>query len=294
MQIYPNLLNFIKMRTTRRQKYYLIPVELATLVFRERLEREFQIWLLLKHWSNGRIEITPPIINALAAVLDTSGRSVYRALTRLRDRNWIGYNTTSGLSYVRGLDTLRIIEQCNGRGAVWFDVEAVRTMEGFVAGVAFAELIRRQKVKFWREAAGAQKKGGATQPAPLPKFYPVAIRAIEKIFGVSRSTVARAKKAAVAAGFLLIQRGKPTPIHTDNPGAFLRGFPEMEGRLFHRGGQWLLRGTDGAQTTLQFKRRSRIKKQPKNVKRSFSNYSIDKNGTILKGDIKGKNPDSLN
>lgn len=280
------------MRTTRRQKYYLIPVGLATLVFRERLTKEFQIWLLLKHWSNGRIEITPPIINALAANLNTSGRTVYRALSRLRERNWIGLNTTSGLSYVRGLDTLRIIEQCNGRGAVWFDVEAVRAMEGFVAGVAFAELIRRQKVKFWREAAGAQKKGGATQPAPLPKFFPVAVRALEQIFGVPRSTVARAKKAAVAAGFLLIQHGKPTPIHTDNPGAFLRGYPEMEGCLFNKGGQWFLRGTDEAQTTLQFKRRSRLLEQLKTPKRSFSNTSIDKNGTIIKGDTKGENPDS--
>ncbi len=276
------------MRAARRQKYYLIPVELATLVFRERLAMEFQTWLLLKHWSNGRLEITPAIINALATHLNASGRTIYRALSRLRERNWIGYNPNNGLWYVRGLDALRIIEQCNRRAAVWFDVENVRAIEAFVAGVAFGELIRRQKTKFWREAAGVHRKGGTTQPAPLPKFFPVAIRAIEKIFGVSRSTVTRAKKAAVAAGFLLIQRGKPTPIHTDNPGAFLRGFPEMEGHLFSKGGQWFLRATDEAQTTLQFKRRSRLLKQRKNAKRSFSNTSIDKNGTIRKGDYKGK------
>ena len=158
------------MRTTRRQKYYLIPVELATLVFRERLTREFQIWLLLKHWSNGRIVINPATINALAAVLNTSGRTVYRTLSRLRERNWIGYNPASGVSYPRGLDTLRTIEQCTRRAAVWFDIEKIHAMEGFVAGVAFAELIRRQKMKLWREAAGAQKKGAQLNP-PLSQSF---------------------------------------------------------------------------------------------------------------------------
>lgn len=252
------------MRAARRQKYYLIPVSLATLVFRLRLEREFQTWLLLKHWSNGSLRVTPSVINDLATHLNTSARTIYRALSNLRRRNWIGYNPASGLSYVRGLDSLRIVEQCKGRAAVWFNIANVREIEGFVAGVAFGELIRAQKAKQWREAAGVHRKGGTIQPAPLPTFFPVAIRAIEKIFGVPRSSVARAKKAAVEAGALLIQPGKPTPIHTDNPGAFLRGFPELEGRLFNKGGQWFLRGTDGAQTTLKFKRRSRLKNNSKN------------------------------
>lgn len=278
------------MRTARRQKYYLIPVQLATLVFQERLTKEFQTWLLLKHWSNGCLEITPAIVSNLATHLNTSGRTINRAISRLRERNWVGYNRNNGLSYVRGLDTLRIVEQCTGRAAVWFDIEKINNVEGFVAGVAFGELIRRQKVKHWREAAGVHQKGGTAQPAPLPTFYPVAIRGIEKIYGVPRSTVTRAKKAAVAAGFLLIQHAKPTPLHTNNPGALLRGFPEMEGRLFSKGGQWFLRGTDEAQTALKFKRRSRLLEQPKNAKRSFSNTSIDKNGTIRKGDYKGKNP----
>lgn len=251
------------MKPARRQKYYLIPYGLALLIRRERLYREFQIWLLLKHWSNGRLELAPRIIARLASSLRCSPRTIERNIGRLRERNWLGYNPNTGVTYVRGIDALRIVERLPGRLAVWLDIDRILNVEAFLAACGESFFVRGQKVKAWREReAGVHSKRGTIQPAPVPTFFPVALSLHFSFFGIAKSTAARERKLAEAAGFLLIRKAPPIPITTNNPAAFLRGFPELAGHLFERSGQWFLRPTDELQTKLSFKRRQR----PKNRK----------------------------
>lgn len=176
--------------------------------------------------------------------------------------NWLGLDKNSHFTYVRGFDALRIIEKLPGRRAVTFNVENIPNVGSFLWAVAFSEAVLIQKIKIWRErAAGVEKKGTTHQPAvPLPKFFPVAIRYIERMFSVSRSTVQRGKKEAIAAGLLLCQH--PPPLHIEHPLAFLQGFPELSENLYCRNGKTWLRQTDLIQTTLQFKKRPTL-----NIKR---------------------------
>lgn len=248
------------MKPARRQKYYLIPLNLALLIRRERLFREFQTWLLLKHWSNGHLEVTPRIIARLASSLRCSPRTVERNIARLRERNWLGYNPTSGLTYVRGMDALRIVERLPGRLAVWLDIDRILNVEAFLAACGESFFVRGQKVKAWRErAAGVHSKRGTIQPAPVPTFYAVALSLHFSFFGIAKSTAARDRKLAEAAGFIRIHKRPPQPIPGNNPAAYLRAYPEKEGYLFERSGQWFLRQTDEVQTGLLFKRRQRTK-----------------------------------
>lgn len=250
------------MKPARRQKYYLIPFNLALLIRRERLYKEFQIWLLLKHWSNGHLEITPRVVARLASSLLCSERTISRAITRLRERNWLGYSCKTHKTYVRGIDAIRIVEQLPGRAAVWFDIEKILSVEAFLAACMESYFIRGQKVRLYgKRAAGGYLKREPFQPAPLPLFFPVALSLHQSFFGISKSTAARERRAATAAGFLLIRKTPPIHINTENPAAFLRGWPEMRGRLFQKGGGWYIRQTDEIQTTLLFKRRSRLFKQ---------------------------------
>jgi hypothetical protein len=240
--------------------HYLIPFDLAQLVFRERNFLEFQIWLLLKHWTNGHLELTPEIKAKLSKVLGTSKRTIGRAVHRLRQRNWLGYNPDNGRTYVRGFDNLRRMERLPERLGVWFNVQQIHNLEAFVTACAYGYFIRKQKVRSWRGRAAAFKNGEAVQPArpaPLPKFFPVALSVLERKFGVSRSTIQRGRKVSEAAGFMAV-RHNLTPIPDNNPAALLRGFPELEGRLFRNGGQWYVRETDEVQTFLNFKRRVRL------------------------------------
>lgn len=248
------------MKPARRQKYYLIPYNLALLIHRERFFRGFQIWLLLKHWSNGHLEITSRILTRLASILRCSRRTIERHIAQLRDRNWLGYNRVNGLTFVRGMDSLRIVEGVPGRLAVWFDIDKILSVEAFFAACGESFFVRGQKVKAWRErAAGVHAKRGTIQPASVPTFYPVALSLHLLFFGIAKSTAARGRKSAAAAGFLLIRKAPPILITTNTPAAFLRGFPELAGYVFKSGGKWYMRPTDEIQTNLKFKRRQRVK-----------------------------------
>ncbi len=250
------------MKPARRQKYYLIPFNLALLIRRERLFREFQTWLLLKHWSNGHLELTPLIIARLASSLQCSPRTIERTIARLRERNWLGYNPNNGLTYVRGIDTLQIIEQLPGRLGVWLDIDRILNVEAFLAACGESFFVRGQKVKAWRQrAAGVHSKRGTYQPAPLSSFFPVALSLHFSFFGIAKSTAARERKLAAAAGFIRIHKRPPQLITDNAPAAFLRAYPEKVRYLFQRGGQWFLRPTDEVQTNLLFKRRQHQKKR---------------------------------
>jgi hypothetical protein len=244
----------------KKRIHYLIPFPLAHLIFRERLFLETQIWLLLKHWTNGHLELTPEVAQKLAFVLGTSRRTIGRAIERLRQRNWVGYNPDNGLTYVRGFDNLRRMERLPGRLGVWFNIQDIHKIEAFITACAYGYFVRQQKVRSWRGGAAAFKNGEAVQPArpaPLPKFFPVALSVLERKFGVSRSTIQRGRKVSEAAGFMAV-RHSFTPIPDNNPAALLRGFPELKGRLFRKVGQWYIRETDEVQTFLNFKRRVRL------------------------------------
>lgn len=242
----------------KNQKYYLLPVQLTLLIRRERLIREFQTWLLLKNWCNGRMEITARTRSRLASFLHCSTRTIERYLKTLRERNWIGLDPKTNLTYIRGFDALLIIERIPGRLAVWFDIDRIFDTEAFLAASTDSILIRQQKVKEWRErAAGVHLKRGTNQPAPVPTFYPVALSLHNAFFGIAKSTAARERKLAAEAGFLRVRKTPPIPIPSNNRTALLEAFPELAGHIFQKDGQYYIRQTDGVQTNLLFKKRSR-------------------------------------
>jgi hypothetical protein len=245
------------MKPATRRIYYLIPVKLTTLVRRERLFREFQIWLLLKHWSNGHLEIDPRVLAKLAGFLQCSTRTIERSIKRLRERNWIGFNPRTNISYIRGIDNVITNEQINGRLSVWFNINRIIDVEAFLAASTDSLLIRQQKVRKWVErAAGVHSKRGTIQPAPVHTHYPVAL-SLHHFFGIAKSTAQRERKLAEAAGFLHIRKVSPIPIPDNNPGAFLQGYPELAGHIFNKCGKCYIRPTDEIQTNLLFKKRSR-------------------------------------
>ncbi|MBK8920707.1 MAG: hypothetical protein IPM81_04245 [Saprospirales bacterium] len=161
-------MNFKEMKKNRIRKYYLVPFGLALRVFEERSFREFQVWLLLKHWTNGHVQLTPAIIARLAVHLNTSSRTVERAVNRLRQKNWLGYNSNNDLTHIRGFDTLRIVEKLPGRLAVWFDIDRMPDVEAFTTACAFGSFVRAQKVRYWRERLGGKEKGCQFNPNGPP------------------------------------------------------------------------------------------------------------------------------
>ncbi len=242
----------------RERKFYLIPLSLVELVFRERLYREFQIWMELKHRSNGHLKITPDIVRSVANELKISPKTVSRTIEKLRQRNWIGYNPKSGFSFIRSFKAVQIIEDLPGRLGVWFDVDRKKESRGFIAGSVISKLVREQRKKVWQERKGVQTKGGTFQPVRLPAFYPVSCSSLEQIYNVSTKRAWNAKKNATNGKFIQLKHvNKPLPI--DRLKSYLEGYPENKGKVFRKGGNWFLRLPDLVQMKMTFGRRERVK-----------------------------------
>lgn len=240
------------------RKFYLIPLSLVELVFRERLYREFQIWMELKHRSNGHLIITPDVVRSLANELKISPKTVSRTLEKLRERNWIGYNPKSGFSFIRSFKAVQIIEDKPGRLGVLFDIDRKKESRGFIAGSVISKLVREQRKKVWQERKGVQTKGGTFQPVRLPAFYPVSCSSLEQIYNVSTKVAWNAKKNASNGKFIQLKHvSKPIPI--DRLKSYLKGFPENEGRLIKKGDNWFLRLPDMVKMKMTFGRRGRVK-----------------------------------
>lgn len=247
----------------RERKYYLIPLSLVELIFRERLYREFQIWMELKHRSNGHLKITPDVVRSLAIELNVSPKTVSRTVEKLKQRNWIGYNPKSGFSFIRGFKAVQIIEDLPGRLGVWFDVDQKKESRGFIGGSVISKLVREQRKKVWQERKGVHSKGGAFQPVPLPAFYPISCASLEQIYNVSTKVAWNAKNNASNGKFIHLKHvNKQIPI--DHLKSYLEGFPENKGRVFKKGGNWFLRLPDMVKMNVSFgKRESKRGKQNK-------------------------------
>jgi hypothetical protein len=242
-----------------RRKYYLVPLSLAELVFRERLYREFQVWITLKAETDGHLKITPAVVRQLANSLEISERTVSRTIENLKQRNWIGYNPKSGFSFIRGFNTLQKVEGIPGRLGVWFDIDLKKQSRGFIAGSIISKLVREQRKKAWQVRKGAQSKRGAIQPNRLPVFFPVSCSSLEQIYKVSTKVAWNAKNNAARGNFIEIKHiNEKLPI--DNLKNYLKGYPEHQGSLFKVKGNWYLRKPDQVKTNLSFKQRERARR----------------------------------
>lgn len=252
------------MRPARKQRYYSIPVGLALTIGRERLIREFQVWLLLKHWSNGRLEITPGIYGNLASSLKCSTKTIRRTIEKLRRRNWLGFNPKTGVWYVRGMDSIQVVEKVPGRTVVRFDVNEILASRAFFGACMDSYFARAQKVKAWKErAARVHPKRGTTQLAPLPSHFPVALSLHERFFGITKTTAQRNRAEARRAGYIEVRQPPPLLLSArSEKGHILRGLPELTGYTFEREGKLYLRQTDEICTRLTYGRR-RGKKRSK-------------------------------
>jgi DNA-binding transcriptional regulator YhcF (GntR family) len=253
-----------------RRRFYLIPLSLVDLVFRERLFREFQLFITLKARSNGHLKITPEVVHSLATDLGISAKTVKRSLEKLRRRNWIGYNPKSGYSFIRSFETIRtaILKQSKdkrkaSRLAVWLDIDKIKECRGFIQSAMISVLIRAQRIKAKKEAqaaAGGTIKEGTFQPARLPSFFPISCQSLSIIYGISTKAAWIAKNNAAAGNFIEIKHVKER-LAVDKLQYYLRAFPEDRGKVFRQNGHWYLRRPDLIKTNLLFKRRERLRAQ---------------------------------
>jgi len=170
-------------------KRILLPSELSIKVCKERLWKEYQIWILLKAISNGHIRLRGDQIEFLSNYLRMSEKTVRRKIKSLLGLNWIGYNPTSKYYFIRSIDTVRIIEKIAKRRAYWLELKYINDIKGFCAATIITELIISQKRKLSR--GWAEKERRQFKP---PAYYKISLYSLTKIFGLSQRNASALRK----------------------------------------------------------------------------------------------------
>ena len=184
------------------QRYYLIPVNVCQMVLAEKNFRMFQIYMVFKGMCTGKMRIISHVIKEVSISLGVSPKTVRRYLKMLLRENWIGYNSASGIYFIRGFEYLQSKTGKKVRGAYWFYSKHISDLElvkAFLMGAFISELIHQQK---WEAYILRRKKGTPKHRIRLPKYYPISNQSLSKILKVSLSTASKYKTLAHKNGFV--------------------------------------------------------------------------------------------
>ena len=229
-----------------RNRYYLLPMPIIELVFKNGLHAQFKLYLYLKASSDGHIKNLDK--TALAKRLKVSRTTLDKHLNQLQARNWIGYNEKRNIWHIRSFSTLLLIEKLKGRTGVWFKVTDFDKFTQFIDSSVVSEQVRKEKVKHFGKA---QQKGSAFQ---LPKYFAISLRYLGSRYDISHMTIQRRIKRAIKCNYIMHKKGENVKIGKHGQ-AFLKGYPELTDNVYYKNGTYWLRSSDQYQTNLLFKRR---------------------------------------
>lgn len=260
------------------KNYLLVPAHLCDLVIKEGSFRNFQIYMYLKAKFRGNAKLTPADFMCFAKELSISKKTFDRAISKLRQRNWIGYDSKNGIYYFRGFEKVKQLEQLKGRAGVWLkthtDIQNFKRLKAFVIGVSFGDQVKKQK---WREVCkirSEQLKGSSYHNLvkQLPSHFSLACIYLSNKFGIAISTASEHKKLAHQHGFMDVRRnqtridsfmltgekntiGRKGGIPAKYANQFRGAHPEYAKRVKIKDGYLYLDEADTAKPLMEFKRR---------------------------------------
>lgn len=232
-------------------RLFLVPAGLCELVLVKRWFRHLEVYLFLKHNCCGQTTINNEAISELAYDLALSPKTIRRSIEFLKERKWIGFNVRSGITCIRGFDSIRVIEKINSRKAYWFNITLIKSIKAFVIAVCYSEIIRRLR---WAEG---QKRGRPKQKAHLI-FYPVPLNYFAEVYNCAKSTSSMYRRLAKEQHFIEV-REDLRPISPEEYMCILELKEDDETkRIIRRGDRIYQQYSDRIQTNLLAKRRRSI------------------------------------
>lgn len=264
------------------KNYLLVPAHICDLIIREGAFRDFQIYMFLKAKFRGNAKLTPADFKCLADELSISKKTFDRSISKLRRRNWVGYDAKNGIYYFRGFDKVKQLEKLTGRVVVLFttktDLHHFQRFKAFVIGGSFGNDIKNQKWQGVCKIKSEQSEGSSYHRLvkQLPSHFPLACAYLAKKFGIAISTASVYKKLAAQYGFLDVIRNQrliDSLMLTGEEGAteqnrgiparlanqFKKVYPDHAKRVRIKKGYLYLDEPDTAKSLMEFRRR-RIKR----------------------------------
>jgi hypothetical protein len=207
------------LRTIDIQKTLNIPVGVSKWVVINNFARPFQVFLLLKANCSGTVFLDTHSKNLIANHLKVSTKTVDRAIQRLIDINWIGYDTRTGKYYVRSFELIQEYIGDDSRKCSLFHLDEIYKIKGFVFSSVLAYKINQRK-HYQRSVISKKSLGVINRENTLQRLRSantpdnpykdifrsgnLPVREIGKVFGKSNSVIHNYKLEAEKAGYISI------------------------------------------------------------------------------------------
>ncbi len=182
--------------------FYNVPAGIAVLVVQRKSFREFQVYIVLKKICSGQISLTGDIIETVGVKLGISESSVRRSIYKLKKRNWIGHDRRRKMHFIRGFDSIRVIERIPSTKSYRFYLKDIKKLKGFLIASCYAQIIDKMRK---RRLAEVRVSWGTTQKVNLPSFFPVALLYLAKVCKCAKSTASIYRKIAESDGFITVK-----------------------------------------------------------------------------------------
>ena len=153
-------------------KTTLIPVELCDHVIRHKLAKPFQLYMLLKSISSGKLKIDDALHKVLA---DTLGRksvkTIHKNLSILLQLNFIGHNPKTDYYFIRGYQSIQAQLNMKASSSAEFDYADIDNIQAFCMAAVIGYIVNQQRKRKW---LSEREKGRSRQNNHLSSAYYVA------------------------------------------------------------------------------------------------------------------------
>lgn len=189
-----------------------VPIEIMSYVFIQNLRKPFKVFLYLKVFSSGKLHEDSNGFHQAKKILDIKdARTFNKYFDALLKENWIGYDSHSGMIFIRGFRFIREQHSFIRRRMAQFHFESdIVDLDAFMFGAIVGDRILRYKsFKELEKRRGnwtaTKKRGVARQvrfPSSHPSYYGLSVKSMGSMLGLSQTTAHELKTRAVKAGYI--------------------------------------------------------------------------------------------
>ena len=242
-------------------KTVLIPVQLCEHVLKHKLNKPFQLYILLKSLCDGKMKIPKSEYPVLAAMLNRkSGKTINNNLKKLLALNLVGYSADSQYYFIRSLKHLQNQFNLDALTCAEFSISDIHRIQEFCLAAVAGHLVIQQKRKQWLFERKKWRSNQDSRSSSLLPYNQVTNTYLVKRLGISLQTAFSLKKKAHEAGFVEIKKHfKPLYRAVYDKWAFLKGNPELANCVRVHDKMLYLQMPDELIPKLRFKSRKKIK-----------------------------------
>jgi len=219
-----------------------VPLPVLQKALIEKKHREISLFLFLKMTNSGRVKIKGCKKSEILQVLQIDETTLYRWIKELKEWDWVGYDSNTKTYFIRGFNHIHVIEGFKSRTAARIRMEDLFHIQSFSFSVCLGFLLRAQSR---RNRRGAEQKTRSSKQSPATFYKPVAIKAMNKIFELSKDTLIKLKNLSLNAGYIKREKGYKRLYHVSKHSKEIyRVYPELWGRLRRDGSYIAIQGPD--------------------------------------------------